>query len=235
MVCLFIFINADSVFSQTTPHTANPATISAPFTNGFFIPQKELTPRYEKLPPIALPAATPSAADRIKPKTPNVQPVQKRVSKYIAVDGRFIPIYEKQEASSPPEDENDVNLITQENNTEAVITTDFIDEESEDPIPNSFHSDNTDIVTQNISPLNKHDEIEDNQTAVERSPSPTQNEPQDDSGQSLPRYRYRYAQYLQDLQIFQQSGRFPYNDDLEKTLGKMTSNQSITLYQNTPH
>lgn len=155
----------------------------------FFIPAGELEPRYEKLPPVPNTGAyTPRATT-----TP-----QQNAKRYIAVDGRFIPVVEK----TPPE----ANLATTPS-SEEVATVE------------------TPVVAETPAPTQPQPPVEEE---VFHATLPPKTDPVD---LSLPSYQNRYAQYLESLQIFQQTGSLPPNPELEKTLAKLDSNDYVIVYK----
>lgn len=200
---------------------------------GFFIPQKELQPRYEKLPPINQPVVQPSAQDRLnKDNTPPPAAPVKKVSRYIAVDGRYIPIFEKETKSAeitPTEETNLPDDLAED--TSAKITTDFDDEETTpaaESLPEKVivSSSNEDLpAPSEIKP------VEINSVSLPETRSTVIAAPQADKiNPDLPNYRNRYTQYLHSLQIFGQTGLLPASQELDDTLGKMNSNRFIKIF-----
>lgn len=90
---------------------------------GFFMPEKERLPRYEKLPPIVMPPsnALPSAIRRPEAAAaPRPTVRRKAVKRYIAVDGRFIPLFEEENQKSEIPAENKNNISTDFDSAEDV-------------------------------------------------------------------------------------------------------------------
>lgn len=225
----------------------------------FFIPKNELQPRYEKLPPIALPQPKlPSAIRSRNNNTGNngqntrqapIRVKKPKISHYIAVDGRYIPVYAKAETTNtaaatsadsntgspanqatgnvvqnaaPAKSEITQTATSQDanNNNQAVITTDFIDDNNPQPVTAPTFADNVSN-TEGINPENNSAQAV-NVTAPQTS----------GINPNLPKYRNRYSQYVNELQIFHQSGMFPANQELDQALGKMNSNKEIVIYKN---
>lgn len=225
----------------------------------FFIPKNELQPRYEKLPPIALPQPKlPSAIRSRNNNTGNngqntrqapIRVKKPKISHYIAVDGRYIPVYAKAETTNTPATTGEVSNtestdnsatgnvvqnaapakseITQtatsqdaNNNNQAVITTDFIEDDNPQPVTVPTFADNV----SNTEGIN----TENNSAQAVNVTAPQTGGINPD----LPKYRNRYSQYVNELQIFHQSGMFPANQELDQALGKMNSNKEIVIYKN---
>lgn len=187
-------------------------------TPDFFIPASELAPRFEKLPPIATPNnyPTPYSTYSASP-APNTSG---KVSRYIAVDGRYIPVYEE-------DPEADLTAVATQ------ITTDFDDMEETAPI--------TTVEEQpvQISPAPKIPETLPAPTLIIReaaviSPAkPASQNTQNTQNSQAPKYRNRYDQYLETLQIFQKNKQMPDNPELERTLAKLNSSHEIILFNGT--
>lgn len=250
LITAFILISARMVFSQN----------SATGTSGFFMPQSELQPRYEKLPPVPaiqprLPSARAAYEQRSRQQLQNkghlqnvnnaqtaaVQPVviRRKVKQYIAVDGRFIPVYEDepsaptvQTASAPNTAQPDIkpqtaentspeqniaipaeqNIILPPSQTAFLPANQIVSSETPEPVQ---------PITRETQPVN----IADNSDVIPQVPQVQNADP------DLPSYRNRYAQYLGNLQIFHQTGQMPYDAELEKTLGKLSSSRKTVLFK----
>lgn len=48
---------------------------------------------------------------------------------------------------------------------------------------------------------------------------------------TLPKYKNRYAQYLNDLKIFQKNGKLPRNKELESVMQSLSKRREITLFE----
>lgn len=228
---------------------------------GFFIPENEMQPRYEKLPPIRIPQrGLPSAVRNNGGNTatqanqqPQVIKVQRRkISHYIAVDGRYIPVFADEEPQSVQE---------------AVKDSQTAEEATDNKVKDIVESnpDITDKPSEAILPLNEEQpdikqavaEVKNNAAVAEvKKPIATsevkkeipasQKEPEtvakkadmhslpqtEEVNSALPDYRNSYTKYVSDLQIFHQTGLFPENEALSQALSKMTSEKEIVLYRN---
>lgn len=183
---------------------------------GFFMPESELAPRFEKLPPIAAPQTyqTPNAAPTVNPAPQRAR----KVSRYIAVDGRYIPVFEE-------DDDEDLTEVPVQ------ITTDFDDEE-ELPVPEIAAAPLESTTAP--APLVR-------EAAVISAPKPQPKQtistlpaPRfEDENPQQPLYRSRYNQYLASLQEFQKTKNMPYNPELENTLAKLKSDKEIIIFQDT--
>lgn len=228
---------------------------------GFFIPENEMQPRYEKLPPIRIPQrGLPSAVRNNGGNTatqanqqPQVIKVQRRkISHYIAVDGRYIPVFADEEPQS-----------VQEAVKDSQTAEEAIDNKVKDIVESN--PDITDKPSEAILPLNEEQpdikqavaEVKNNAAVAEvKKPIATsevkkeipasQKEPEtvakkadmpsllqtEEVNSALPDYRNSYTKYVSDLQIFHQTGLFPENEALSQALSKMTSEKEIVLYRN---
>ena len=250
LITAFILISARMVFSQN----------AATDTSGFFMPQSELQPRYEKLPPVPaiqprLPSARAAYEQRSRQQLQNkghlqnvnnpqpaaVQPVviRRKVKQYIAVDGRFIPVYEDepsaptvQTASAPNTAQPDIkpqtaentspeqniaipaeqNIILPPSQTAFLPANQIVSSETPEPVQ---------PITRETQPVN----IADNSDVIPQVPQVQNADP------DLPSYRNRYAQYLGNLQIFHQTRQMPYDAELEKTLEKLSSGRKTVLFK----
>lgn len=195
----------------------------------FFMPESELMPRYEKLPAIR---PIGQNTNNYQPQTS--QPVHKsKPARYIAVDGRFIPVYDEE---TP---ENAELIASQDTSVDIDVDTEA---EIEPVIPTNVPVSNESFepVTLQIQP-----EIE----FVDIEPEPLDNEPVLPSSKNIKQkvnapafvaydpeqapYRNRYNQYLADLQTFEKTRTLPFNQELENTLSKLNSNQDILLFDET--
>lgn len=239
----FILVSARMVSSQNAETD----------TSGFFMPQSELQPRYEKLPPVpVIQPKIPSARAAYEqhrrqqlqnrrqlqnvnnPQPTAVQPVviRHKVKQYIAVDGRFIPVYEDepsvptiQTASAPETAQPDIRSQTIENTspeqniippaqTAFLPANQMVSSETPEPVQ---------PITSEIQPVN----VTDNSDIIPQAPQVQNVNP------DLPSYRNRYAQYLGNLQIFHQTGQMPYDSELAKTLEKLSSSRKTVLFKGT--
>lgn len=220
LIFVLFFVPVFQVVSQNLADDERPS-----LTPTFFIPKSELAPKYERLKPIVpvvrkLPAEQGGIAVEQKINAPT-----RRVNRYIAVDGRYIPIYEDVEETEELESEeneyeeddeeieNEVEtLIAPEQKAapEAKEEFDFEEEEPED-----------------FEPLLKVERAKPNKALAVRAPT------FDPIDSSLPSYQNRYSQYLGHLLSFQHTKLLPYNPDLENTLNKMSSNEYVVVFRGT--
>lgn len=171
---------------------------------GFFIPASELEPRYEKLPPVPY-SSRPTFNQNQK----------QRIQKYIAVDGRFIPIIEERP------------LVMEDEQTDTLAPV--VPEEIQVTESGAPQTDNKIAAT--VPESARSASVPQIQPETIFAVSAPQTDPVD---VGLPSYRNRYAQYLSDLTLFQHGGFLPSNADLENTLAKMNSNEYRIMYQGEP-
>ena len=228
---------------------------------GFFIPQNEMQPRYEKLPPIripqrGLPSAVRnnggSAATQTNQQPQVIKVQQRKISHYIAVDGRYIPVFADEEPQSVQEAVKDSQTAEEatDNKVKTVVESnpDITDKPAEATAP--LKEEQPDIkqavaevknnaavaeVKKPIAASEVKKEIpvsqEEPETTVKKSDSLSV--PQtEEVNSALPDYRNSYTKYVSDLQIFHQTGLFPENEALSQALSKMTSEKEIVLYKN---
>lgn len=252
LITAFILVSARMVFSQN-------AETNAP---GFFMPQSELQPRPEKLPPVPVVQPRISSARAAyeqrrrqqlqnsgqfqnvnTPQTAAVQPVviRRKVKQYIAVDGRFIPVYEDEPSvpavqtdSAPKTAQPDIKPQTAENTSqEQNIAIPAEQNIIPPPSQTAFLPANQIVSSETpepVQPITKETQpvnIADNSDVIPQVPQVQNADP------DLPSYRNRYAQYLGNLQIFHQTGQMPYDAELEKTLGKLSSSRKTVLFKGT--
>lgn len=225
---------------------------------GFFIPQNEMQPRYEKLPPIripqrGLPSAVRnnggSAATQTNQQPQVIRIKRRKISHYIAVDGRYIPVFAEEEAQSVQETiedsqtaeatkEDEVDIATE--NEQDTGEQDTGDKSVEDfsPLLKEKQSD----IKQSVAEVKKQVAVteikkeipvsqKEPETAVKKADMPSL--PQtEEVNSALPDYRNSYTKYVSDLQTFHQTGLFPKNEALSQALSKMTSEKEIVLYRN---
>lgn len=219
---------------------------------GFFIPQNEMQPRYEKLPPIripqrGLPSAVRnnggSAATQTNQQPQVIKVQQRKISHYIAVDGRYIPVFADEEPQSVQEAVKDSQTAEEatDNKVKNIVESnpDITDKPAEATAP--LKEEQPDI-KQAVAEVKKQVEVteankeipifqEEPETTVKKADSLSV--PQtEEVNPALPDYRNRYSQYLADLQIFHQTGLFPENEALSQALSKMNSEKEIVLYKN---
>lgn len=238
LITILIFASARIGLSQNVPV-------------GFFMPQSELQPRYEKLPPVPTPQPKlPSARAAYEQRrnqqnqaaninsTANIQhPVSRKVKEYIAVDGRFIPIYETESISAatsmptPPETPPEA---TQIQNTESVDET---TQSTEYTTNKSADNPAKTVLDTNLENETLHQIPDVEATHDSTSPDDKDNLPQPpqvtDIDPELPSYRKRYGQYINNLQIFHQTGQMPFDPELDSALNKLSSNKKRTLFEGT--
>lgn len=228
---------------------------------GFFIPQNEMQPRYEKLPPIripqrGLPSAVRnnggSAATQTNQQPQVIKVQQRKISHYIAVDGRYIPVFADEEPQSVQEavEASQTAEATTDNEVKTVVESnpDITDKPAEATAP--LKEEQPDIkqavaevknnaavaeVKKPIAAIEVKKEIpvsqEEPETVVKKADMPSL--PQtEEVNSALPDYRNSYTKYVSDLQIFHQTGLFPENEALSQALSKMNSEKEIVLYKN---
>lgn len=228
---------------------------------GFFIPQNEMQPRYEKLPPIripqrGLPSAVRnnggSAATQTNQQPQVIKVQQRKISHYIAVDGRYIPVFADEEPQSVQEavEASQTAEATTDNEVKTVVESnpDITDKPAEATAP--LKEEQPDIkqavaevknnaavaeVKKPIAASEVKKEIpvsqEEPETVVKKADMPSL--PQtEEVNSALPDYRNSYTKYVSDLQIFHQTGLFPENEALSQALSKMNSEKEIVLYKN---
>lgn len=217
--------------------------------NIFFIPQAELQPRYEKLPPIPsvqskLPSARAVYEQRHHQQVQNSQAqpaaiqsaTTKKVKQYIAVDGRFIPVYEEEIITTAEQNLSKTDIMPADEQI-AVIETNIAENHQQNeyftPLPEqtSFLPADEIVFSETaepLQPINRNTQIANNASNAVSHPQPPQTSIVD---QNLPSYRNRYNQYINNLQTFQQTGQMPYNTELEKTLSKLSSSRKTVLFK----
>lgn len=228
---------------------------------GFFIPQNEMQPRYEKLPPIripqrGLPSAVRnnggSAATQTNQQPQVIKVQQRKISHYIAVDGRYIPVFADEEPQSVQEAVKDSQTAEEatDNKVKKIVESnpDITDKPAEATAP--LKEEQPDIkqavaevknnaavaeVKKPIAASEVKKEIpvsqEEPETVVKKADMPSL--PQtEEVNSALPDYRNSYTKYVSDLQIFHQTGLFPENEALSQALSKMNSEKEIVLYKN---
>lgn len=186
----------------------------------FFIPQNAMMQRVEKLPPINVPKrGLPSAVRSNTATDKNKQTAQlatkqtqpRKILRYQAIDGRFVPIYAPIEETA----QND-------NNSE-----DTPESSGANSVLADSETDNNQAIENQILP----DEQEAEQNNINADPLPTAKIPTAVVQNGLPNYRNRYAQYLTDLQTFGQTKNFTQNADLNNALNKMDSDNEILIFK----
>lgn len=228
---------------------------------GFFIPQNEMQPRYEKLPPIRIPqSGLPSAirdeggsaATQTNQQPQVIKVQQRKISHYIAVDGRYIPVFADEEPQSVQEAVKDSQTAEEatDNKVKNIVESnpDITDKPAEATAP--LKEEQPDIkqavaevknnaavaeVKKPIAASEVKKEIpvsqEEPETVVKKADMPSL--PQtEEVNSALPDYRNSYTKYVSDLQIFHQTGLFPENEALSQALSKMNSEKEIVLYKN---
>ncbi len=228
---------------------------------GFFIPQNEMQPRYEKLPPIripqrGLPSAVRnnggSAATQANQQPQVIRIKRRKISHYIAVDGRYIPVFADEEPQSVQEAVKDSQTAEEatDNKVKNIVESnpDITDKPAEATAP--LKEEQPDIkqavakvknnaavaeVKKPIAASEVKKEIpvsqEEPETVVKKADMPSL--PQtEEVNSALPDYRNSYTKYVSDLQIFHQTGLFPENEALSQALSKMNSEKEIVLYKN---
>lgn len=228
---------------------------------GFFIPENEMQPRYEKLPPIRIPQrGLPSAVRNNGGNTatqanqqPQVIKVQRRkISHYIAVDGRYIPVFADEEPQSVQEAVKDSQTAEEatDNKVKDIVESnpDITDKPSEAILP--LNEEQPDI-KQAVAKVKNNAAVAEVKkpiatSEVKKEIPASQKEPEtvakkadmhslpqtEEVNSALPDYRNSYTKYVSDLQIFHQTGLFPENEALSQALSKMTSEKEIVLYRN---
>ena len=209
----------------------------------FFIPQNAMVQRVEKLPPINIPQrGLPSA---VRPgntggqnngtaQTAAKPQQQRKIIRYEAVDGRFIPIY------APVEQTAQNETPAQNADDQATGGTVTFEPDEPDAMPETATANSVFAEPEadnNQAPLNtpSADELakikDMKQMALNPQFLPPVKIPTASVQSGLPNYRNRYAQYLTDLQVFSQTKKFPQNEELNASLNKMDSNREILIYK----
>lgn len=220
---------------------------------GFFIPQNEMQPRYEKLPPIRIPqSGLPSAirdeggsaATQANQQPQVIKVQQRKISHYIAVDGRYIPVFADEEPQSVQEAVKDSQTAEEatDNKVKNIVESEQnITDKAEAASSVPLKEEQPDI-KQAVAEVKKQVEVteankeipvsqEEPETVVKKADMPSL--PQtEEVNSALPDYRNSYTKYVSDLQIFHQTGLFPENEALSQALSKMNSEKEIVLYKN---
>lgn len=208
--------------------------LSAPLAHaqGFFMPSGALS----------------SAQDRLKPLNKDVE---KELSgynqrRYKLIDGRVIAL--PNEAPKPQEIEQESisqNVINSEPTyqmpiqdpvptaeAEPIITTDTQLSESDSSYEPTLTSD---VQTQQSVILHEPAFLKPEPPQEEDALQPIMPEIEapvsaavDDA---LPKYKNRYAQYLNDLKFFQKNGKLPRNKELESIMQSLSKRHEITLFE----
>ena len=233
----------------------------------FFMPPNAMQQRYEKLPPIRLPQPKlPSAirsnavrdnqgqASRQIQNQQNMPQNQakprnvpkRRVSHYIAVDGRYIPVYVKEEpqAATVQTAQTDSSTVQNNDNTEeSSAATESLEQNPTPPSLEVVDDDNDNklpIITtdftanDNLPPIAAENKTIDNNSSKDIQNNNIVAPKTDAISPDLPSYRNRYSQYVNDLQVFHQTGLFPENKELNQALNKMNSTKDIIIYKGQP-
>lgn len=229
---LFLLVALVLIFAQKA--------LSQNSGNTFFIPQGEMQQRYEKLPPIAtpqpkMPSARAAYEQRRRQQLQNAnqsravaQPtIRRKIKQYIAVDGRFIPVYDENVPAEPAADVQIAADTAQQSATTEIPTS-----------PNTVAATPAPI---NLPMANELPPVNQSMPSSISEPSDVAQTPIQDitivqpptveTDPNLPSYRNRYGQYIADLQIFHQTGQMPYNAELEQTLDKLSSNRQTVLFK----
>lgn len=237
---------------------------------GFFIPQNEMQPRYEKLPPIripqrGLPSAVRSnggsAATQTNQQPQVIKVQQRKISHYIAVDGRYIPVFADEEPQSVQEAVKDSQTAEEatDNKVKNIVESnpDITDKPAEATAPLKEEQPDIKQAVAEVKNNAAVAEVKNNATVAEvkkpiaasevkKEISVSQEEPEtvvkkadmpslpqtEEVNSALPDYRNSYTKYVSDLQIFHQTGLFPENEALSQALSKMNSEKEIVLYKN---
>ena len=226
LAATFILASARPVFSQDVPV-------------GFFMPQAELQPRYEKLPPVpTLQPKLPSAREAYErrraqqmqqmqrtkksPAAVAARPVVRKVKEYIAVDGRFIPVY-------------DESVVLSEAPANSNIAADNVVSDNGMPPVSESNGEAprkavllTDMPRPQPQPENRA--LPERTIAVNAPVLPPQVA---EANPEQPAYRNRYREYLDDLQVFHQTGQMPDNAALDKALSKLSAGGERVLFDGT--
>ena len=194
----------------------------------FFIPQNAMVQRVEKLPPINVPQRGLPSAVRANPANKQNQPQaqtatqpQRKILRYQAIDGRFVPIYAPAEETAQTETKPQNTAETSGGN----VTFEPVEDDSNIPETATANSVLSEPEAENnFTPNIEMPKAPVAQASVIKAPNAVVQ-----SG--LPDYRNRYAQYLTDLRVFTQTKEFPQNEELNASLNKMDSNREILIYK----
>lgn len=208
--------------------------LSAPLAHaqGFFMPSGALS----------------SAQDRLKPLNKDVE---KELSdynqrRYKLIDGRVIALPNEapkhQEIEQESISENTVNpepsaqmpdlSPAQTAEVEPVVTPD-----TQLPEPDSSYEPTlaSDVQTQQSVILHEPAFLKPEQPQEEDTLQPIMPEIEApvtaDIDDTLPKYKNRYTQYLNDLKIFQKNGKLPRNKELESIMQSLSKRREITLFE----
>ena len=194
----------------------------------FFIPQNAMVQRVEKLPPINIPQrGLPSAVrsthanKQNQPQAQIANQPQRKILRYQAIDGRFVPIYAPAEAPSQTETKPQNTAETSGGN----VTFEPVENDLNIPETATANSVLSEPETENNFTPN----VEMPKTPVVKTVAVKAPNAVVQSG--LPDYRNRYAQYLTDLRVFTQTKEFPQNEALNASLNKMDSNREVLIYK----
>lgn len=188
-----------------------------------------------------------SAQDRLKPLNKNVEKGLSGYNqrRYKLIDGRVIAlpneVQQAQEIEQERISENTVNpepsaqipdlSPAQTAEAEPAVTPDtpLSEPDSDEPTLASE--------VQNILPANLHEPafLKPEQPQEEDTLQPIMPEIEApvtaDIDDTLPKYKNRYAQYLNDLKIFQKNGKLPRNKELESMMQSLSKRREITLFE----
>lgn len=188
----------------------------------FFMPQNEMRPRYEKLPPIVNPVQyEPNTAIPLdfeqNSEMESSLPV-KRVKRYIAVDGRYIPVFEDISELGEIQDFENIDEGEDEGSYVEEVPPQLETKIVEMPV----------IVEDTVTGAENYNQSE---ISTLKQTTPTITALVETDNSALPAYRRAYAKYLQDLHIFRSSKSFPYDEALDKVLQKMNSDNKIVIFE----
>ena len=174
----------------------------------FFMPTQETAPRYEKLPPIR------NNTQKVVKNRDTLYDV-----KYVLVEGVYVPTYTKKVISAPVAKQEEKEELTIENHPSIIDNTPAITQDIE-PVARFVSNEN---IKEEKETLNKKIQTE---TDKRITPPLIENTPP-----HAPAYTNIYAQYIQDAIVFQETGDFPYNKNLETALNKMSSNKKKMIFK----
>jgi hypothetical protein len=219
---LIIFISITLYFSKVS------AQIYPQYQkDDFFMPAYETAPKREKLPPL--------------PKQP-IQQVYNHNStlydiQYKFVNGVYVPVYTKKiiEKKQPQvvNYDADEHPMIKKTVHSAPKTEQIIEEPQLQNIDDaiSIIADSVSTIMKNSPTLTNTTETPKNETYQENSITEYPNYKLTTEDEYGPPYRKIYNQYIKDTIEFNKTGTFPYNENLEQSLKKMSSGKQITVFR----
>lgn len=165
---------------------------------GFFIPEYELAPKYEKLPPIK----------RKEKKAKNLKDFNNKyeIEKYVLINGVYSPVFKKRTVAAP------------------VQTPEYSDNEHPQVIADVKNEEEVPEIKEKETPVVLKEQV---------VAEPIVQNPEFDEvpfDKEAPMYRNIFAQYRADAKVFKKNKKYPFNNYLDESLSKMTSNDPIVVF-----